>query len=576
MPFAQRIPKKYRLKFCLMLAIGGSLYPAVVGAFERTSEPSSVERSLPKASVATEHETATRAAISVMRRGGNAVDAAVAAALVTGVVAPSSSGLGGGGFALVWLADSRTAQFLDFRERAPEHLPVTELDSRPLADERRGLLVGVPGEPAGLYELQTKYGRLAFSEVTEEAARLGDQGFRAGLHLAHMTRSSHASRTKLAILRALGFGRGGVAAGSWVRSPLLARTLRRLGELGPRALLEGAIAEDWVAAVREQGGVLSLADLLAYQPRYRSVLRVRYGQFEVITAPPPSAGGLLLAQTLGTCLVEDLVETRLPDARIHLLAEAYRAALEDRFRHIGDPDFVKVDVARLLNPASLSARRASFRPQETRPYSALLPKEQGTSHISVLDAQGNAVALTTTVNNAFGSKILGSSSGVILNDELDDFGHSGTPNQPRPLARPVSSMTPTIVLDDQAVRLVLGGSGGMTIATNVSTVLLSILVDGVSPRQAVEQPRFIVEPTTGSLLLEEGFPEQVARGLRARGEHVRFVPRGISAVQVVARSGSRDSAAADSRKHGSAESTAITPMEINSRPRHSCTSPCRR
>ncbi len=511
--------------------------------------------------VATEHELSTRAALQVLGRGGNAVDAAVAAALVSGVVGPASSGLGGGGFALVWMEKEHAARFLDFRECAPAALPATALEQRPLPDQKRGLLVGVPGEPAGLFELHRQLGRLPFAEVTTEAARLGNEGFRVGIHLARMALSANASSAKLTILHALGFDRPGFGVGAWVRSPVLGRTLLRFGELGPAALLEGDLANDWVTVAAGNGGVLSLADLRDYRPKYRAPLRFSYGRFDIITAPPPSAGGLLLAQTLGTFLPSDLAQHRLPADRIRLLADAYRASLVDRFRAIGDPDFVAVDLVALLKPEYLAKRRAAILNQAMRPPPVTLPREQGTSHISVVDAEGNAVALTTTVNNAFGSKLLGPTSGVILNDELDDFGPGNSPNQPRPLARPVSSMTPTIVLDGARVRWVLGGSGGMAISTNVTTVLIAMLVDGVAPERAVEQPRFTIVPSSGELELERQFPRSVVRSLIASGERVRRVPRGLSAVQVVARTDSTLHAVADPRKHGRGMVAAAAPSK---------------
>ena len=510
-----------------------------------------------RVAVATEHEAATHAALQVLGRGGNAVDAAVAAALVMGVVGPTSSGLGGGGFALVWQAQDRAPKFLDFRECAPSALAMDALSRRPLPEAQRGLLVGVPGEPAGLFELQSRYGRLAFAEVTSEAARLAEGGFVVGAHLARMGNTSKASSAKLAILRALGFDQPGFGLGARVRSPLLGQTLHRFGQLGPAALLDGPNAEDWVKVVADHGGVLALVDLRDYRPKYRVPLRFSYGRYEVITAPPPSAGGILLAQTLSTFPPADFAQYRPPIERIALLAAAYRASLDDRKRTVGDPDFVPTNLDALLDPEYLAQRREAILNHSLKPAAIALPKEQGTTHISVVDADGNAVALTSTVNNAFGAKILGQTSGVVLNDELDDFGPTDSPNQPRPMARPVSSMTPTIVLDGGRVRWVLGGSGGMAISTNVTSVLIALLVDGISPELAVAQPRFTISPTNGEIEVEQQFPPSVARGLRARGERVRRVPRGISAVQVVAASNGNLDAAADPRKFGRAATATL-------------------
>jgi gamma-glutamyltranspeptidase/glutathione hydrolase len=331
---------------------------------------------------------------------------------------------------------------------------------------------------------------------------------------------------------------------------LLGRTLKRFGELGPAALIEGDTAKDWVAATAEYGGILTLTDLRDYSPKYRVPLRFSYGRYDIITAPPPSAGGMLLAQTLSTFLPVDLARHRSTVDRIQILAAAYRASFADRARTMGDPDFVTIDLDSLLNPEYLAKRRSAILSNTASSAPVVLPREHGTSHISVVDAAGNAVALTTTVNNAFGARILDPKSGVILNDELDDFGPSSSPNQPRPLGRPVSSMTPTIVLDGGRLRWVLGGSGGMAISTNVTTVLIAMLVDGIAPERAVEQPRFTVAPSSGELELEKQSPRSVARTLIARGERVKRVPRGISAVQVVAVTDAKLEAVADPRKHG--------------------------
>lgn len=535
-----------RRSVCALLIVVALLLSAELPA--RNGAADRVER----VAVATEHEAATHAAIVVLGRGGNAIDAAVAAALVSGVVSPASSGLGGGGFALVWLQKDHAARFLDFRECAPASLPPQALARRPLTDQQRGLLVGVPGEPAGLFELQRQFGRLVFADVAAQAVHLAGEGFRVGGHLARMGNSVNASNAKLSILHALGFDRSGFGVGAKLRTPILSRTLLRYSELGPSALLEGEVAEDWVAAAASHGGVLSLADLRDYRPKFRTPLSFSYGRFEVVTAPPPSAGGMLLAQTLSTFTPNDLLSHRAPVERIQLLAAAYRASLADRVRTMGDPDFVDIDLSALLEPGYLAKRRVAILSGVAHDAPHALPAEHGTSHISVVDAEGNAVALTTTVNNAFGAKILGPKSGIILNDELDDFGPKDSPNQLRSRARPVSSMTPTIVLDSGRVRWVLGGSGGMAISTNVTTVLIAMLVDGVTPEQAVSQPRFTIASGTGEIELEKQYPRSVARGLFARGEHVQRVARGMSAVQVVSVTEARLEAAADPRKFGRA------------------------
>jgi gamma-glutamyltranspeptidase/glutathione hydrolase len=257
-----------------------------------------------------------------------------------------------------------------------------------------------------------------------------------------------------------------------------------------------------------------------------------------------------LLQTLGKFTPEQWPTLSEQDARVHVLAEAYRQSFADRFEHVGDPSFVEIPVERLLSSVHLSEQRRRIHLGETRHSRPRAVEEHGTSHISVIDREGNAVALTTTVNNAFGSKVIAPGSGLILNDELDDF--SDGPNRPRAHARPVSSMTPTLVFEGERIRYVLGGSGGMTISTNVTTTLLRLLVDGLSPKAAVEAPRFTIDLRKNALVLEPGFDAGVIDGLRRRGEPVSDAPRGWSAVQVVGCDAAECQTAADSRKHGAA------------------------
>ena len=516
--------------------------------------PQSTANCTSGAAIATENALATKAAVHALRQGGNAVDAAVASALVAGVVAPGSSGLGGGGFALFFDAHSGANKFLDFRETAPSGFDASALDVRPLADAERGRAVGVPGEPKGLYELQHRYGRLPFREVVQDAQRLAEKGFAIGPHLARVSRGLKNLEVRRELSGALGWPKSGLPAGFWLKVPGLSRTLKRYGEEGPNAIVDGAIAKELAQTAQAYGSAMSVTDLLSYAPIEREPLRMAFGQFVVVTAPPPSAGGILLLQTLGKFTAEELRAHRVSDERIHLLAEAYRQSLADRFAHVGDPAFVKVNVPGLLRPEYLASRRQAISLDRSDLSPVALPLEMGTSHLSIVDCDGNAVALTTTVNNAFGSKITAPTSQVLLNDELDDFGPKASPNAPRAGARPVSSMTPTMVFEGSELRFVIGGSGGMAISTNVTTTLLAAMVDGMTPRAAVEQPRFTIVPKTGELMLEEQFPTALDQRLGLRGEQVRRVARGISAVQFLARGAKGWQAAADSRKHGAAVS----------------------
>ncbi len=513
--------------------------------------------------VATETQAATRAAIATLRAGGNAVDAAITAALVLGVVNPTSSGLGGGGFALVF--DSRTQRVtaLDFRESAPRGIDPRSLDARPVDELSRGVLTGVPGEAAGLAELHKRWGRRTFLQDAQPAIHAAESGFAIERHLARSLRSNRA-RLQASLALTDRFLRRGqpLDTGARLTNPQLARTLRSLGSSGPNAFYQGPVAAEIARATQAYGGSLDTDDLAAYHVIERTPLHVAWNGHDVFTMPPPSAGGLLLAQTL---LMHDRASlTALgadSPAYIHLLAETFRGAVSDRIRAVGDPDAVTVPMATLLSTEHLRARRARIRSDQTHEPSNFQLPEHGTMHLVVVDRERNVVALTSTVNNAFGTRIVAPECGVILNDELDDFtplktarlfGFSdGGPNAPRAGARPVSSMTPTIVVDGGTPVLALGGSGGVLIPTGVTEVLLRALAFDTSAERAVAAPRFSVSVGGPSLLIEpEWISEAQERQLRTMGEPIMplTLPTAVQAVRM--RSNGRMEAGADPRKFG--------------------------
>lgn len=513
--------------------------------------------------VATENETASRAALSVLDAGGNAVDAAVTAALAAGVAAPSSSGLGGGGFALVFDAKRGEVTALDFRETAPAGIDIAAFERRPLPPSERGKLAGTPGEPAGLWELHRRFGRKRWAEVVAPAARIARDGYPVSAHLARAASSMAAQLSADAPLSSLYLPGGHpVSAQVRLKNRLLASTLQRLSQEGARAVYEGPIASELAALSRSAGGALTTEDFARYRTVERPPLQVSWEGYRVFTMGPPSAGGLLLAEVLGTFTAAELRALgQGSGAYQHAVAEAMRAALADRALHVGDPDKVRVDVSALLDPKRLAERRRSISPDKTRPISRIVQEDHGTHHLVTADADGNVVALTTTVNNAFGSLLSGPTTGVVLNDQLDDFtpqrlsaglGVASPPNRPRPGARPVSSMTPTLVVRDGAVVVALGGSGGMTIAPNVTQVLLSSLVFGASPARAVEAPRFGVPFLGSTLTLDARVPAELRADLEHRGETVSTERFSGHAVQLIAIDKGRKVPASDPRKFGSA------------------------
>ena len=516
------------------------------------------------AAVATENAVASREAMAELDAGGNAVDAIVRAVLVSGITAPSSSGLGGGGFAMVWRAATKEPYFLDFRETAPAAIDAPPFESRPFKPEERARAMGVPGELLGLWELQHGFGKRAWRDVVLPASRVALNGFPVSPHLSSVLASKW---TRLAStdpgIGALFFPAGkAIGAAAQVKNPKLGHTLARLAEQGKSPLYEGELGQELITTARAFGGALAASDLASYRTVPRTPLHVSWGGYDVYTAPLPSAGGLMVAETLGMFSKAEL--NRLGQntgAYQHVLAEAMRGALSDRYRLLGDPAFETVDEHALLDPKRLAARKANISSERTQALPRFSENEHGTHQLLVMDREGNVAAITTTVNSAFGCKLSAPQSGIVLNDELDDFtaqkdvtalGLTQSPNRPRPGARPISSMTPTIVVKDGKVVFALGGSGGPLIATNVTQLLLGRLAFGATPDALVHTPRFAVPAAGSTLRVEKGASPELLADLKWRGEVVQEMPENPTAVQIIASDENGVTAAADPRKFGSA------------------------
>ena len=515
--------------------------------------------------VATENATATRVALEVLRSGGAAADAAVAAVLAMGVTHPVSSGLGGGGFALIWDARTKRTTVLDFRETAPIGIRPEEHAGRAPRAKKRGTLVGVPGEIAGLAELHARFGTLAWSELVARAATIAGDGFPVSPHMARALRWNEAWVTKAPRYALWQTPAGALAAsGDAVKNPALAATLRRLASEGKAAFYEGAIATDVLATAREAGSRMTPQDLRGYAVIERAPLSTTWEGFTVETMPPPSAGGLMLIETLHMHAKSDLLALGYgTGAYQHLLAETFRGAIADRIRAVGDPAFARIDPASLTDRARMKARRARIALDATTRAESFAGRESGTSHLVIADGAGSVVSITSTVNDMFGARLV-TQGGFPLNDELDDFtppslgarfGVRRGPNTARGGARPASSMMPTIVLRDGAPVLALGGSGGWKIATAATQVTLARLAFDRSPADAVADIR-IDAPPTGGLLIDPGAPAELVADLERRGEIVARSKPFYSAVQALAieeRDGIRAlQAGADPRKLGAA------------------------
>ncbi len=517
----------------------------------------------PTVAAAAQDSLATKAAIHQMQEGGNAVDGAVAAAFVGGVTSPTSSGIGGGGFAIVWGARKKKVLVLDFRETAPAAIDLQAFETLPFPKDKRGQLVGVPGEVAGLYQLHKQFGTRSWRAVMEPAIRLARAGFAVNPHLAATLTSKRAAALQVdPMLSALYFPGGEPAAvGALIKSPKLAATLKIIANKGPDGFYTGAVAKDFVDTVVKAGGSMTLEDLANYKPVRREPIRADWAGHRVYTMPPPSAGGIMLAETFGLFSPKQLKALK-PRRGLykHLLAEGFRGAIADRFLYVGDPAFTPVPTDWLLSQEHLKPRRALIAPRETHTIADFLQKEFGTHHLVTADSFGNMVSLTTTVNRAFGLKMVAPETGVVLNDELDDFtpnvvsakyGIANSPNRPRPGARPVSSMTPTIVVKDGKAVLAIGGSGGMAIATNVSQTVVDWLLHKPSAQKLVSARRFYIPIRKGTIALPPGSKPSLVRDLQSRGEVVTEQKFLTTGVQAIARKKGKLQAAGDPRKHAS-------------------------
>ena len=470
--------------------------------------------------VATAHPTASAAALSILNRGGNAVDAAVAAAFTLAVVDPTHSGLGGGGFALIHEAESGRTSALDFREVAPAgasrdmYLRDSRLDPKLVTDG--ALAVAVPGAVAGYFAALARAG-LKPKVILAPAIAAARQGFPvtpmyqriATRRLDCLRSNKEAARI---FLRPNSDGVPDVPPiGTLIRQPELARTLQLLANEGPRAFYKGRLARAIVSAVRDGGGVLTADDLAHYQVTQREPLSGSYRGHRIATMPPPSAGGLTLIQVMGMLELLEPAGVSYDDSRsLHLYAEALRRAFVDRAKYLGDPRFAEIPLAMLTSPAHLKELAQSIELARATPSSALLPlpggaaqREKNTTHISIIDRAGNAVALTTTINDGFGSCVVPPGTGILLNDQMDDFAASpwqanlyglvmGEANAIAPGKRPASSMAPTIFFQKENPRramLVVGAAGGSTIPSSVIQIAIHVIDHGMNLTRAIGHGR---------------------------------------------------------------------------------------
>lgn len=494
------------------------------------------------AMVVAEEANAADAGVRVLKNGGNAVDAAVAIGFALAVTHPSAGNLGGGGFMLLRMADGRTA-FVDFRERAPQQssrdMYLGE-DGTPTRDSIEGWkAAGVPGTVRGLELAHRKWGTRTWSELVGPAIQLARFGFVLSYGQANSIGSNSALR-KFPESRHV-FQNDGLPfeAGDLLVQADLARTLERIAKEGARDFYEGETARILARQMELNGGLITLEDLRGYEAIERKPLQGCYKGHEIFTAPPPSSGGIGILQMLGM-LENSGYEKPGPGsaAVMHYLAEVMRRYYADRSRWLGDPDFTKVPVAALLDPAYIEKRRASIDPAHATPSDALSPGAFGearessqTTHYSVVDVEGNAVAVTYTLNGGFGSGVTVPGLGILLNNEMEDFSVKpgepnmfglvqGEANAIEPRKRPLSSMTPTIVTRSGKLFLVLGGPGGGRIITSVLQTIVNIVDFGMNVQDAVDRPRLHHQWKPDKLFVEPGFSPDTIQLLESRGHTV--------------------------------------------------------
>jgi len=525
--------------------------------------------------VATAHPLATQAGIEILQQGGNAFDAAVAVTAALAVVEPAGSGLGGGGFWLLHQAETDKDIMLDGREMAPGKASADMyLNKQGEFEQSRSLngplAAGIPGVPAGIVYLSEHYGKLPLKQSLAPAIRYALEGFAAGQHYTDMARFRLPVLKQYAASRQQFLKDGQVpSAGTIIKQPDLAHTLNSIAEQGKAGFYQGEIAERLVQAVQQHGGIWTLDDLQRYEVKLRQPIKGHYQGYTITSATLPSSGGIVMVNALNQLSAFDLADTDITQKR-HLVIEAMRRAYRDRSRFLGDADFVaipdyltSVDYGKQLSD--------TIDPVHATPSSDVADKAiegEDTTHFSILDSQGNRVAATLSVNYPFGSGFVAQGTGVLLNDEMDDFSASSgaanvyglvgnEANAIAPYKRPLSSMTPTFVENDDEL-LITGTPGGSRI---ISMVLLSVLdfVEGKTAQAIVAAPRYHHQYLPDEVQVESvGFSEQELNALKQRGHHINPLSRQYGDMHIIIQDKHNGTLSAASDPRGEGQATVTT------------------
>ena len=478
------------------------------------------------------------AAMQVLQEGGNAIDAAITAQFVLAVTLPEAGNVGGGGFMTIKFEDS--TDFLDYREMAPENahrdMYLDEQgDVKPYESLFGAKASGIPGTVAGMWAAHKKYGTLDWERLLAPAVDLAEQGFVVHEKLANNI-DHYIERTKEASINN-NFSEyfAHAKAGTTFKQPELAKTLKAIQQQGKDGFYKGDVAKHIVDFMQQNGGLITYEDLLAYKAVWRKPLHLNWQGYELVTAPPPSSGGVAVAQWIGMLEAYDATHD-LPAQNsteyIHVMSEIGKRVFADRAEYMGDPDFVSVPVKALTDANYITQRAADIQPtsiSDTPSVKPGLKESEDTTHFSIMDRWGNAVANTTTINLTFGSGVVVTGAGFLLNDEMDDFSAKpgvpnffgavgGEANAIEPYKRMLSSMTPTLVTKDDQVVLVTGSPGGTTIISSVTQSLLNALLYDMSAEEAVNAPRFHHQLLPkDTIRMHDGFTEATVNELKAMG-----------------------------------------------------------
>lgn len=494
--------------------------------------------------VASEQELATQIGVDILKAGGNAVDAAVAVGFALAVALPNAGNIGGGGFMMVHDARSGKDIALDFREVAPRGASRNMyLDAAGKVIDGKSLYthyaVGVPGTVAGMTHALSRWGSMPLARVMAPAIALADKGYPVSVTLAKTLEQEKKQMGRWPATQAV-FWRNGapLQSGERLVQKDLAQSLRLISQQGAKAFYEGAIAQKIVAEMAPHANALSLQDLRDYKVAEREPVRGSYRGYQIVTMPPPSSGGAHLIQILNMMERWPMNQWGADSAQsVHYMTEAMKLAYADRSEYLGDPDFVKIPLKGLISKSYASELAASIKPQQARPGKDIRPgrpqpyESDQTTHYSVVDKAGNAVAVTYTLNTNFGSGIVARGTGILLNNEMDDFSAKpgvanayglvgGDANAVQAGKRPLSSMTPTLVLKDGKPVLVTGSPGGARIITTVLQQVVNHIDFGMNPAEAAATPRFHHQWTPDELRVEKGFSPDTLALLRQWGHKV--------------------------------------------------------